>query len=83
MKTVEETITKTIYQSEVLNNVRTTDPSFAHAIEWADEHPVIWRIVTGSKSKAFGLGEYSEPSRPVIPIDRASPFRLIAPTCSD
>ena len=56
MKTVAETITNTIYQSEVLQNVRTINPSFAHAIEWADNHPVIWRIVTGSKSKAFGLG---------------------------
>jgi hypothetical protein len=56
MKTVAETRTNIIYQSEVLNNVRTTDPSFAQAIEWADNNPVVWRIVTGSKSKAFGLG---------------------------
>ena len=56
MKTIAETITNTIYQSEVLQNVRTKDPSFAHTIELADNNPVIWHIVTGSKSKAFGLG---------------------------
>ncbi len=56
MKTTEETITKKIYQSEVVSEIRTSDPGFAHIIAWADNHPVVWKIVTGRRSKAFGLG---------------------------
>ena len=56
MKTVTETITNIICQSEILQDLRTTNPSYARAIAWADEHPVVWRIVTGHRSKAFGLG---------------------------
>jgi hypothetical protein len=56
MKTITETITNIIYQSEFLPDVRTINPSFARTIAWADDHPVVWRIVTGRKSKAFGLG---------------------------
>ena len=56
MKTITEAVTSTVYRSEVMTEIRTTDPSFARAIIWADEHPVVWRIVTQRKSKAFGLG---------------------------
>ena len=56
MKTVTETITNIVYQSEFLPNVRTINPSFARTIAWADDHPVVWRIVTERRSKAFGLG---------------------------
>jgi len=56
MKTVTETTTNIIYQSEFLPNVRSINPAFARTIAWADDHPVVWRIVTGRKSKAFGLG---------------------------
>ena len=56
MKTVTETITNVVYQSESMPEIRTTNPSLARAIAWADDHPVVWRIVTGRRSKAFGLG---------------------------
>jgi len=56
MKAVTETITNIVYQSEFLPVVRSINPSFARTIAWADDHPVVWRIVTGRKSKAFGLG---------------------------
>ncbi len=56
MKTVTETITNIIYQSEVLQEAHTINPLFARIIAWADDHPVVWRIVIGHKSKAFGLG---------------------------
>ncbi len=56
MKILEETIVNHVHQSEVLPNVRTMNSNLGSAIEWADDHPVIWRIVTGRKSKAFGLG---------------------------
>ena len=50
MKTVTETITNIVYQSEFLPNVRTINPSFARTIAWADDHPVVWRIVTERRS---------------------------------
>lgn len=37
--------------------VQTNRPDFAPAFEWADdEEPVAWKIVTNTKSKAFGKG---------------------------
>ena len=56
MKTFEQTITTTMYQSEVLVQVQTTNPTLAPIIQWADEHPVVWQVVTTKRSKAFGLG---------------------------
>jgi len=56
MKTVTETITNIYYESEFMPSVRSINPAFARIIAWADDHPVVWRIVTGRKSKAFGLG---------------------------
>lgn len=56
MKTFVETSETTFHQSEVMPVVRTVNPSFARIIAWADEHPVVWRIVTSRRSKAFGLG---------------------------
>jgi hypothetical protein len=56
MKTVTETTTNIIYQSECLPDAHTINPMFARTIAWADDHPIVWRIVTGRKSKAFGLG---------------------------
>jgi len=56
MKAVTETITNIVYQSEFLPVARSINPLFARTIAWADDHPVVWRIVTGRKSKAFGLG---------------------------
>jgi hypothetical protein len=55
MKTLTETIMNVVYQSEILPRIRTSNFSFARIIAWADEHPVVWRIVTGRKSKAFGI----------------------------
>ena len=56
MKTTEHTVTKYIFQSEVLPDMQTQDPSLARVIAWADERPVVWKIVTGKRSKAFGVG---------------------------
>ena len=36
MKTVTETITNIVYQSEFLPNVRSINPAFARIIAWAD-----------------------------------------------
>ena len=56
MKTFDKTTTTTVYQSEVLAHVQTTNPNLAIAIQWADEHPIVWQVVTTKRSKAFGLG---------------------------
>ena len=56
MKTIEETTTTVVYRSEALPEVRTTFRSLAPSIAWADDHPVVWQVVTGRRSKAFGLG---------------------------
>ena len=56
MKTLEETTTTVVYRSEVLPAVHTTLPALALTVAWADDHPVVWSVVTGRKSKAFGLG---------------------------
>ena len=40
--------------SDVLPEVRTEDAELAKTIAWADSHPVVWKIVTGHRSKAFG-----------------------------
>ena len=56
MRTFEETTTTVVHRSEALPEVRTTFPALAPSIAWADQHPVVWQVVTGRKSKAFGLG---------------------------
>lgn len=44
----------TVYRSEVLPEVSTENEMLAKSIEWADAHPVAWKIVTGNRSKAYG-----------------------------
>jgi len=56
VNTYEETTTTTLYQSEVLAHVKTSHPALGPVIKWADENPVVWKIVTGRRSKAFGVG---------------------------
>jgi len=54
MTTKEIIMKTTIFQSEIMSVVETTDSELAKAIEWADANPVVWKIVTGTRSKAFG-----------------------------
>jgi len=56
MEIIEETTTTVVYQSEVEKDVRASLPQLGQVIAWADDHPVVWKIVTGKRSKAFGLG---------------------------
>jgi hypothetical protein len=46
----------TVWSSDVLPEVATDAPALAEVIAWADRHPHVWKIVTGARSKAFGLG---------------------------
>jgi len=56
MKTRQCTITYWTFQSDVRQEITTTDPHLAEVIVWADKHPVAWDIVTKIRSKAFGVG---------------------------
>jgi len=54
MKTTEEQIKRVWYQSESHPEVESCDPRDKETIEWLDENPVAYCIVTGTKSRAFG-----------------------------
>ena len=56
MQTTTQVVTERVFRSEVMPKVQTTLPALARTIAWADAHPVVWKVVTGWRSKAFGLG---------------------------
>ena len=56
MRTTKQVTTRQLFCSEVMPEVQTTVPALAGAIAWADAHPVVWKVVTDRRSKAFGLG---------------------------
>lgn len=56
MRASERVVRVPVYASEVRPEIATEHEAFANVIAWADEHPQAYRIVTASKSKAFGLG---------------------------
>ena len=44
------------YESEVVDFVKTRDRALAPVIEWADANPLVYRICTEARSKAWGDG---------------------------
>lgn len=56
MKTEHIQSSLTIYRSEVRPDVSTDCPKAAEAIRWADANPRVWKIITTTKSNAFGRG---------------------------
>lgn len=50
--TEEQTIIH--YESEVIPAVSSTDPEMAKTLAWADANPLVWKIVSDTRSKAFG-----------------------------
>jgi hypothetical protein len=42
------------YQSEIIDEVRTLDKALAPVIEWADGHPLVYRICMENRSRAWG-----------------------------
>jgi hypothetical protein len=76
-------ITNTLtYSSEVVPEVSTTSGVLAEAIAWADANPVVWKIVMGTKSKAFGKNsnEYMGCQRgdaPQAALARAARFKSL------
>ena len=70
----------TVYQSEVLPQVSTENEMLAKSIEWADAHPVAWKIVTGNRSKAYGKSSidylgYQRGDAPSQILDRIHHFK--------
>ena len=56
MKTNTTTETHTEYQSEIHPEITGTGERARRAIEFLDAHPVALDIVTGERSKAYGIG---------------------------
>jgi hypothetical protein len=56
MKTLTKTIVQKGFYSDVRSDIFSIDLDMEKVIQWADEHPVVWDIVTKTKSKAFGRG---------------------------
>lgn len=55
MKKEPQVIRETRYISEAYRDIESTDPRDAEVIEWLDNNPVVYEIVTKNKSKAFGI----------------------------
>jgi hypothetical protein len=85
MHTHSQHLTVVRFSSEVLPEVNTEDPELAKTIAWADANPVVWKIVTGTRSRAFGRGssEYigwaQRSMAPEATLERARHFH----TCID
>jgi len=56
MKVHKHTYAQKVFISEVRPEISTARPDFEQVIQWADDHPVVWDIVTATRSKAFGRG---------------------------
>lgn len=54
MKRTESQITVVTYASSVHPEIETMSEGYADTIEWADAHPIVWRIVLETKSAAWG-----------------------------
>ena len=85
MLTHPEHRTITHYVSEILPEVNTQDPDLAKSIAWVDANPVVWKIVTNTRSKAFGrkssefIGWAQRSPAPEAILERARHFH----TCVD
>lgn len=85
MLTHPEHRTITHYVSEILPEVTTQDPDLGKTIAWADANPVVWKIVTNTRSKAFGrksceyIGWAQRSPAPAAILERARHFH----TCVD
>jgi len=56
MKIHKQIHVQKVFISETQPEILKTCPDFAEAIQWADDHPLVWDIVTKTRSKAFGRG---------------------------
>ncbi len=56
MKIHQQIHLQKVFISEKRPDVCTACQDFEPVIQWADDNPVVWHIVTGRRSKAFGRG---------------------------
>jgi hypothetical protein len=49
-----EKVCYTLYRSEVCPDCTSRESRDAELIKWADQNPVVWKLITGSRSKLFG-----------------------------
>jgi len=56
MKTSEVVTTTTIYTSDVVPAIHGDHVRDGQLITWADANPIVWKIVMGTRSKAWGKG---------------------------
>lgn len=87
MRTDTQYVKIVTYSSSVLPDVSTREPGLVPAIEWADDRPVVWKIVTEAKSKEYGRdgGEYLGIERgggAHNALLRASRFKDLVESCS-
>lgn len=54
MKRLSKMVEHVSWQSDVLPEIVTADESRVDTLEWADAHPVVYKIVMGHRSKPFG-----------------------------
>ncbi len=56
MRTTIQTVRRQIFRSDVRPEIESGFQADEAVLKWADEHPVVWQIVTTHRSKAFGIG---------------------------
>ncbi len=56
MKIYQQIHVQKVFISEKRPDVCTACPDFEPVIQWADDNPVVWHIITARRSKAFGRG---------------------------
>lgn len=54
MITTEKRIAIVTFQSEIVDEIKTTEPLLAHYIEWADKNPIVYKIVNETRSAPYG-----------------------------
>jgi hypothetical protein len=54
MKTTTDYVKVVTYQSDVFPSAKTNLHAEAEIIAWADANPILWKIVSESRSKVFG-----------------------------
>lgn len=80
MLTQSQHLTVVHFVSEILPEVNTQDPDLGQSIAWADANPFVWKIVTSTKSKAFGrnsceyIGWAQRSTAPEAVLERARHF---------
>ena len=56
MKATVQTVRRHVFRSDVRPEIESGYKADEAVLKWADDHPVVWDIVTGHRSKAFGVG---------------------------